>query len=174
MICIIQNVYIIPTHCGVAYDTYSNHVTYNKWEDTLIWHTTMRRNPINFHYNSGHATLWCVEVGPVANARDGSTQEHDQARVVYESVHSLARGHVIRMWSRPNNDVKFPNMETCFMQCSKVVVASPKLESPVESTTPKWWQNQSVKWDILCDIRVCLNNFWCRWKVWWPFMKLYR
>ncbi len=27
----------------------------------------MRRNPINFLYNSGHVTLWCVEVGQVAN-----------------------------------------------------------------------------------------------------------
>ncbi len=51
-------------------------------EQTLfICHTTICRNPINFLYNSGHMTLWCVEVGPVANARKGSIQEHDQARV---------------------------------------------------------------------------------------------
>ncbi len=29
-------------------------------------------------------TRWCVEVGPVANARESSTQEHDQAKVVSE------------------------------------------------------------------------------------------
>ncbi len=29
----------------------------------------MRRNPSNFLYNLGHVTLWCVEVGPVENAR---------------------------------------------------------------------------------------------------------
>ncbi len=32
-------------------------------------------------YNPGHMTLWCLEVGPVANAREGSMQEHDRARV---------------------------------------------------------------------------------------------
>ncbi len=60
-----------------------SHVASSKRADTLICHTTMRRNPINFLYNSGHVTLWCVEVGPVANAREGSTQEHDQASVRY-------------------------------------------------------------------------------------------
>ncbi len=66
------------------YDTgsHSNHVPSSKWVGTLICHTTMRRNPINIIYNSGHVTLWCVEVGPVANAREGSTQEHDRARVI--------------------------------------------------------------------------------------------
>ncbi len=39
----------------------------------------MRGNAINFLYNPGHMTLWCVEVGPGANAREGSTQEHDWA-----------------------------------------------------------------------------------------------
>ncbi len=41
----------------------------------------MRRNSIDFLYNPGHVTLWCLEVVPVANAREGSTQEHDWARV---------------------------------------------------------------------------------------------
>ncbi len=41
----------------------------------------MRRNPINLRYNPGHVSLWCVEVGPVANAREYSMQEHDWARV---------------------------------------------------------------------------------------------
>ncbi len=36
----------------------------------------MSRNPINFLYNSGHVTLSCVEVGPVAYAREGSMQEY--------------------------------------------------------------------------------------------------
>ncbi len=27
-------------------------------------------------------TLWCVEVGPMANAKEGSLQEQDWARVV--------------------------------------------------------------------------------------------
>ncbi len=47
----------------------TNHVTSSKRADTLICHTTMHRNPINFLYHLGHVTLWCVEVGPVANAR---------------------------------------------------------------------------------------------------------
>ncbi len=42
---------------------------------------TMPRNPINFLYNRGQVTLLCVKVGPVANSRQGSTQEHDWARV---------------------------------------------------------------------------------------------
>ncbi len=41
----------------------------------------MRSNPINFLYNLGHVTFWCVEVRPVANASEGSTQEHDWAGV---------------------------------------------------------------------------------------------
>ncbi len=61
--------------------THSNHVTSGKRADTLICHTTMCRNSINFLYNSGQVTLWCVEVGPVANARECSTQEHDRARM---------------------------------------------------------------------------------------------
>ncbi len=53
---------------------HSNHVTSSKRADTLICHTTMCNNPINFHYNLDHVTRWWVEVGPVANAREGSTQ----------------------------------------------------------------------------------------------------
>ncbi len=45
-------------------------MTSSKWVDTLICHTTMRRNPINFLYNTGHVTLWCVEVGHVTNASE--------------------------------------------------------------------------------------------------------
>ncbi len=56
-------------------------MTSSKGVDTLICHTTISSNPINFLYNSGHVTLWCVEEGPVANGREGSTQEHDQAKV---------------------------------------------------------------------------------------------
>ncbi len=41
----------------------------------------MCRNPVNFLYNPGHVTLLCVEVGPVANGTEGSTQEHNCARV---------------------------------------------------------------------------------------------
>ncbi len=52
---------------------HSNHVTSSMRADNLICHTTMCRNPINFLYNLDHVTLWCVEVGPVANAREGST-----------------------------------------------------------------------------------------------------
>ncbi len=39
---------------------HSNHVTSSKGVDTLICHTTMRRNSINFLYNPGHVTLWCL------------------------------------------------------------------------------------------------------------------
>ncbi len=63
------------------YVSHSNHVTSSKQADTLICHTTLRMNPVNFLYNPGHMTLWCVEVGSVANAREGSTQEHAWARV---------------------------------------------------------------------------------------------
>ncbi len=38
-------------------DQYTNHVTFSKRVDTLICHTTMRRNSINFLYNPGHVTL---------------------------------------------------------------------------------------------------------------------
>ncbi len=60
---------------------HSNHVTSSKGADTLICHTTMRRNHINGLYNPDHVSLYCVEVSLVANARQGSTQEHDWARV---------------------------------------------------------------------------------------------
>ncbi len=60
---------------------HSNHVTSSKRADTLICHTTMRRNPINFLHNLGHVALGCVEVGPLANARKCSTQKYDRARV---------------------------------------------------------------------------------------------
>ncbi len=46
-------------------------MTSSKQVDTLICHTTMCKNLINFLYNPGHVTLWCVEVGPMANARGG-------------------------------------------------------------------------------------------------------
>ncbi len=51
----------------------SDHMTFSKGADTLICHTTMHRNSINFLYNPGHIALWCLEVVPVANAREGST-----------------------------------------------------------------------------------------------------
>ncbi len=41
----------------------------------------MCKNPNNFLYNPGHMILWCEEVGPVANAKEGSIQEHYWARV---------------------------------------------------------------------------------------------
>ncbi len=71
-------------------------------ERTLVCHTTMHRNPINFLYNPGYMTLWCVEVGPVANAREGSTQEHDWARVwftppMWRFKTRLAGGYTIRL-----------------------------------------------------------------------------
>ncbi len=51
-------------------------------EQTLICHITMHWNLINFFYNPGHVTLWCVEVGPMANFRESSTQDYDRARVI--------------------------------------------------------------------------------------------
>ncbi len=59
--------------------SHSNHVTSSKQADTIICHTTMCRNPINFLYNQGHMILWCVEVGLVANVWEDSTQEYDWA-----------------------------------------------------------------------------------------------
>ncbi len=44
-------------------------MTSGKRVDTLICHTTMRKNAINFLYNPGHVTLWCLEVVPVVYAR---------------------------------------------------------------------------------------------------------
>ncbi len=70
-----------PTVAKNRSTPHSNDVTSNKQANTLICHTTMCSNPINFLYNLDHVTLWCVEVGLVANAREGSTQEHDWARV---------------------------------------------------------------------------------------------
>ncbi len=54
-----------------------------KRADTLICHTTMSRNLINFLYNQCHVTLWCVDVGLVANAREGSMRlPHSLEQVV--------------------------------------------------------------------------------------------
>ncbi len=50
-------------------------------KQTLVCHTTMHRNFINFPCNPGHVTPLCLEVVLVANAREGSTQEHNWARV---------------------------------------------------------------------------------------------
>ncbi len=47
---------------------HSNHMTSSKPMDTLICQATMRRNVINFLYNPGHVTLWCLEVVPVVYA----------------------------------------------------------------------------------------------------------
>ncbi len=44
--------------------------------DTLICHTTMCRNSIKFLYSPGHVTLWCLEVVPVANPREGIDAVH--------------------------------------------------------------------------------------------------
>ncbi len=51
--------WLIITCFTVLHSTtsHSNHVTSSKQADTLICHTTMRRNPINFLYNPGHVTL---------------------------------------------------------------------------------------------------------------------
>ncbi len=48
---------------------HSNHVTSNKQVDTLICYSTMHRNAINFLYNPGHMTFWCLEVVQVVYAR---------------------------------------------------------------------------------------------------------
>ncbi len=45
--------------------THFNHVTSSKRVDTLICHTTICRDSINFLYNPDHMTLWCLEVVPV-------------------------------------------------------------------------------------------------------------
>ncbi len=69
-----------------VYDTtHSNHVTSSKRANIQICHTTIRRNSINFLYNPGHVTLWCLEVVPVENVREGSMQEHDWARA-YDTI----------------------------------------------------------------------------------------
>ncbi len=49
--------------------SHSNYVTSSKWVDTLICHTTMHRNSINFPYNPGHMTFWCLEVVLVVYAK---------------------------------------------------------------------------------------------------------
>ncbi len=60
----------------------SNQVSSSKRADKLIYHTTMCRNSINFLYNPGDVTFWCVEVGLVANTKKGSTQEHGRPTVL--------------------------------------------------------------------------------------------
>ncbi len=47
---------------SLSFDADSNHMTPSKRVDTLICHTTMRRHSINFLYNPGHMTIWCLEV----------------------------------------------------------------------------------------------------------------
>ncbi len=47
----------------------TNHVTSSKQVHIHICHTTMCRNFINFLYNPGHVTLWCLEVVLVVYAR---------------------------------------------------------------------------------------------------------
>ncbi len=58
---IIKEVNRIPTHCGVAYVSVCllarGHVIRVWQADTLICHTTMRRNAINLLYIPGHVTL---------------------------------------------------------------------------------------------------------------------
>ncbi len=54
----------------VAWGLHSDQVISSKQADTLICHTTMRRNAINFLSIPGHMTLWCLEVVPVAYAID--------------------------------------------------------------------------------------------------------
>ncbi len=54
---------------GTNWITHSNHVISSKRVDTLICHTTMHRNSINFLYNLGHVTFRCLEVVPVVYAR---------------------------------------------------------------------------------------------------------
>ncbi len=49
-------------------------------------------------------TLWCVEVGPVANAREGSTQEHDIAReqfIFQERLGNISPHSRVIKWSLP-------------------------------------------------------------------------
>ncbi len=67
----------------------------------------MCRNPINFLYNPGHVTLWYVKVGLVANAREGSTQEHDWSRV----------GWVMRLGDEAHETL----IKTCFTDGFKYV-----------------------------------------------------
>ncbi len=64
---------------------YSNNVTSSKWADTLICHTRMHRNAINFLNNPVHVTLRYVKVDPVANTREGSAQVHDWVRVIAQA-----------------------------------------------------------------------------------------
>ncbi len=63
-------------------------MTSSKRVDTLICHTTMHCHSINFLYNPGHLILCCLEIVPMANAREGSMQEHDWARVIqYDKIY---------------------------------------------------------------------------------------
>ncbi len=91
-----------------------NHVTCSKWADILICHTTMQRNPITIPYNLGHVTLWCVEVGLVANAKEGSTQEHDQARVVEHQLYIIAMNSTAVSHGTCMKWFNTPNMHICF------------------------------------------------------------
>ncbi len=57
---------------GVFLSVYNNKcklVTFSNRVDTLICHTTMCRNSINFLYNPVHMTLSCLEVVLVVYVR---------------------------------------------------------------------------------------------------------
>ncbi len=70
MYLMVLNVKWFDLICDIdSHGTHSNHVTSSKWVNTLICHTTMCRNAINFLYNIDHVTLWCLEVLPVVYAR---------------------------------------------------------------------------------------------------------
>ncbi len=58
--------YCLKCHDGARY--HSNHMTSSNLADTLVCHTTKRRDSIYFLYISGHMTLWCLKVVPVAYA----------------------------------------------------------------------------------------------------------
>ncbi len=68
--------YRMKFHWAVAKLSYLFHL-FDVWDGplstTFSWAMTW--------YNPRIVTLWCVEVGPVANASESSTQEHDRARV---------------------------------------------------------------------------------------------
>ncbi len=54
---IVQEIWLSKSYIEAHIEAHSNHLTTSKRVDTLICHTTMRRNPINFLYNLGHVTL---------------------------------------------------------------------------------------------------------------------
>ncbi len=74
----------------------------SKRENTLICHTTMHRNTIDFGYNSSYVALWCLEAVPVVYARVFTYAERVHKMMQY----ACAVDHVVLQGAMKVNMVK--------------------------------------------------------------------